>query len=92
MHKSLSTTTYASFEVKGNTDAMIRQTGDGRGVESVLWSQFHASISGVELIRKTDAVGDFRTELEPTEIQIDTETYFDTEADRCGDNAYTFIE
>ena len=54
---------------------MAGQSGQSTGVECVLRSNFGSS-TAVELVRKTDTIGDLRTEFKPIEIEINAESYF----------------
>ena len=55
---------------------MARHARDRRGIEDILRREFHAPFGRVELVCKTDTIGDLGTELKPSEIEIDAESYF----------------
>jgi len=55
---------------------MIGHPQDSIRVERINGRQLISVRGRVELVRKTDAVGDLRTELKPLEIEITAETHF----------------
>ena len=55
---------------------MISHPQDGIRVERINGRQLISVRSRVELVRKTDTISDLRTDLEPLELEIASETHF----------------